>query len=190
MKRLLVLFILFMGIYPCLADEDYSLRDYNGVEIPKGTFIPVISTQEISTFYCDEGSPVKFISTSDLYLYETNIIPSETELSGYIEKINEPIVGTNGSMIIKINKLKLSDGFEIPMHGYIYSTSGNLLGGELTPPASYDRMPSYRAGFGKGYLRDVPGPVRRMGEHKVIASGTDLIIILVKPLWITHTVTN
>ena len=69
------------------ADENYGLREYDGVEVPKGTFIPVISAQEISTLYCDEGTKVKFISTSDLYLYDTDIIPQNSEFSGYIEKI-------------------------------------------------------------------------------------------------------
>ena len=36
----------------------------------------------------------------------------------------------------------------------------------------------------------VPGPERRMGEPKVIASGADLLIMLVSHIFITHTVTN
>ena len=36
----------------------------------------------------------------------------------------------------------------------------------------------------------VPGPTRKMGEHKVITSGADLMIILVSPLYVTHTVNN
>ena len=38
-------------------------------------------------------------------MYETNIIPRESEFYGYIEKINEPVVGTNGAMKIKITKM-------------------------------------------------------------------------------------
>lgn len=191
MKNLLfALFILiFIGFGTCFANENSRLRDYDGIELAKGTFIPVISAQEISTQYCDVRTPVKFISTSDLYLYETNVIPQNTEFFGYIEKINEPIVGTNAAMIIKVAKLRLPDGFEIPVKGYICLNNSTLIGGELTEPATYEKKVSYMQGFNTmtGY---VPGPARKMGEHKVIASGADLLIVLAGPLYITHTVNN
>lgn len=191
MKNLLItLFILVVSFFStCLAEDNYGLRDYDGVQIPTGTFIPVISSQEISTAYFDEGDIVKFISTSDLYMYETNILPKETEFVGYISKINEPVIGTNASMVIKITKLKLIDGFELPVRGYIYSVSNNLIGGEITYPETYDRKPSFRQGL-DGALGCVPGATRKMGENKVIASGANLMIILVSPIFITHTVTN
>lgn len=185
-----LLFIALISINVCFAASEPQLRDYDGIEIPKGTFIPVMNTQEISTAYSDEGTAVRFISTNDLYLYETNIIPRETEFYGYVEKINEPVIGTNGSMIIKITKLKLADGFEIPIKAYIYTSNNNLLGGELTAPASFDKMPHYQQGFWLGTTQFVPGATRRMGEHTVIAAGADLMLILVGPAFITHTVTN
>lgn len=191
MKKLLItLFILsFTIMNASFAYDDYSLRDYDAIEIPRGTFIPVISMQEISTATFDVGTKALFISTNDLYLYETKVIPQETEFFGYIEKINEPIIGTNASMIIKITKLKLPDGFEIPVKGYLYSSGGTLIGGEITQPTSYDKKPSYRQGF-KTMVGYTPGPERRMGAHKVIQSGADLMIILASPLLVTHTVTN
>lgn len=190
MKKLFfVLFIIFALILPCIADGNYGLREYDGIEVPRGTFIPVISSQEISTLYCDVGTKVKFISTTDLYLYDTNIIPQNSEFLGYIEKINEPVIGTNASMVIKVTKLRFSDDFEIPVRGYIYTNNSNLIGGELTEPASYKKKAAYIQGY-KTMVGYVPGPTRKMGEHKVIASGADLMVILVSPLYITHTVTN
>lgn len=171
----------------CFAGENTDLRDYDGIMLAKGTFIPVISTQEISTASFDEGSNVKFISTSDLYLYETNVIPQNTEFSGYIEKLNEPVVGTNASMVIKVTKLTLPDGVEMPLRGYIYTAGSTLVGGELTAPEKYEKKASYRQGF-RTMVGYVPGPSRKMGEHKVIASGADLLIILASPIYITHTV--
>lgn len=188
MKKLFITLIILLCGISCFADESI-LRDYDGIEVPKGTFIPVISTQEISTEYCDVGTKIKFISTTDLYLYETNVIPKETEFYGYIEKINEPVLGTNASMTIKLTKLKLVDGFEIPMRGYIIVNNSPLIGGELTEPASYDKKPSYRQGF-RSMVGYVPGATRKMGEHKVIASGADLLIMLIGPLYITHIITN
>lgn len=189
MKRLLFVFLMFVFTLSCAFADSAQLRNYNEIEIPKGTFIPVISTQEISTAYIDVGTKVKFIATTDLYLYDTNVIPRQSEFQGYIDKINEPVIGTNASMIIKVSKLKLPDGFEIPMKGYICVNGNYLIGGELTPPASYDRKPSFR----QGYIPQVglvPGPTRQMGEHKVIASGADLMIMLAGPLYITHVVNN
>jgi hypothetical protein len=189
MKKLLItLFILISGLCS-FAAGNYGLRDYDGIEIVKGTFIPAISAQEISTQYCDVGTVVKFISTSDLYLYDTNVIPQNTEFSGYIEKLNEPIVGTNASMIIKITKLRFIDGVELPLRGYVYINNSPVIGGELTDPATYVKKASYRQGF-KTMMGYAPGPTRKPGEHKVIASGADLLIILTAPLYITHTVNN
>lgn len=188
-KVFFILAIFFLLISSCLADENYGLREYDGIEVPKGTFIPVISAQEISTSYCDEGTIVKFIATTDLYLYDTDIIPQNSEFIGFLEKVNEPVIGTNASMVIKVTKLRFTDGFEIPMRGYIYTNNGNLIGGELTEPASYVKKVAYIQGYRTmtGY---VPGPTRKMGEHKVIASGADLMIMLTAPVYITHTVTN
>lgn len=195
MKRALflvlsLLFFALISVNACLAENTPQLRDYSGIEIPKGTFIPIMNTQEISTEYSDEGCAVKFISTNDLYLYETNIIPRETEFYGYIEKVNEPVIGTNASMIIAINKLKLPDGFEIPIKAYVYTSNNNLIGGELTEPAKYDKMPHYQKGLGYGTLQYVPGATRMMGQNTVVAAGADLMLILASPAFITHTVMN
>lgn len=191
MKKILsVLFIIItVSVCRCFADENYGLRDYDGIELARGTFIPVISAQEISTAYCDVRTPVKFISTSDLYLYETNVIPQNTEFFGYIEKLNEPIVGTNASMVIKIAKMRFSDGFELPVKGYICLNNNTLIGGELTEPATFVKKASFMQGY-KTMVGYVPGPARKMGEHTVIASGADLLILLAGPLYITHTVNN
>ena len=128
MKKLLAFLIIFTGMAVWAEEFDniqLPMRDYDGIELPAGTFIPVMSAQDISTQYCPEGYKVKFISTNDLYLYETNILPKDTEFYGYIEKINEPVVGTHASMKIKITKLKLQDNFEIPLKAYIYTTNNN-----------------------------------------------------------------
>lgn len=191
MRRLFLALFIFIFIITgtCFAYGNEVLRDYDGIEMPKGSFIPVISAQQISTESVDVGTKVKFFSTSDLYLYETKIIPQNTEFTGIVEKVNEPVIGTNASMSIRVTRLKLPDGFEIPMRGYIYCNNSVIIGGELTEPASYDKKPSYRQGY-KLMVGFVPGPTRRMGEHTVVASGADLLILLVGPLYITHTVTN
>ena len=147
-----IIFTLVTLQLPNIAEETLSniqlnMRGYDEITLPQGTFIPVLNTQEISTETCPEGYKVKFIATNDLFMYETNIIPRDTEFFGYIEKINEPVIGTNASMKIKITKLVMKDGFEIPIKGYIYSSNGNLIGGELTPPSEWVKMPHYQSKY-------------------------------------------
>lgn len=183
-----LLTILFVNL-SVLAEP--QLRDYSEFDIPAGYHIPVISLQEFSTAYCEEGEKIAFQSTSDIFLYDKNIIPQGTKFVGYIDKKNEPIIGTNASMKVFVNKMYLPDGYEIPIKSYIYTSNDNLIGGELTAPASYIKMPHYqrwvmnRAFSATQY---VPGKQRKMGEHVTISSGANLIIVLVAPIHLTHTV--
>lgn len=191
MKKLIAL--IFTCLFSSVLAAEVNLRDYDEYDIPEGTHIPVISLQEFSTAYCEEGDSVKFVTTSDIYLYNKNIIPEGTTLKGYIEKKNEPIIGTNAAMKVFVNKMYLTDGYEIPIKAYIYTANNNTIGGGLTPPAKYIRMPHYQrwAMFrAMGTLQCVPGAERKMGEHVTISSGADLIVVLVAPIHMTHTVIN
>lgn len=185
----------------CIADNNvpditqFDLRDYDGVIVPAGVVIPVINMQEISTQTCPVGYKVKFVATNDLYIDEVNVIPENSEFYGYIEKINEPIVGTNASMKIKITKLILADGFEMPIRGYIYSTNDNLIGGELTAPSEWVKVPHYQDKYQRigwihrgATLQLRPGGKRSMGVHTKVPTGERQLIILTAPAEITHTV--
>ena len=197
-----IIFTLVTLQLPNIAEETLSniqlnMRGYDEITLPQGTFIPVLNTQEISTETCPEGYKVKFIATNDLFMYETNIIPRDTEFYGYIEKINEPVVGTNASMKIKITKLVMKDGFEIPIKGYIYSSNGNLIGGELTPPSEWVKMPHYQSKYQgiswnhrAATLQVRLGGKRSMGQATKIPAGDQQIIILTAPASITHTLTD
>ena len=178
-------------IVSCCFASDMQLRDYSEFDIPAGFHIPVISLQEFSTAYCEEGDAVSFKTTSDIYLYNKNVIPQGTKLTGYIDQKHEPIIGTHGSMKVFVNKMYLPDGYEIPIKSYIYTANNNLIGGEITAPASYIKMPHYqRWVMFRAYstTQFVPGKQRRMGEHVTVSSGANLMIVLVEPIHITHTV--
>ena len=191
MRFILSLFIFLFLTIPALAEV--KLRDYTEYDIPTGTHIPVISLQEFSTAYCEEGEPLSFLTTSDIYLYDKNVIPQGTKLTGYIDKKNEPIIGTHASMKIFINKMYLPDGFEIPIKSYVYSSNNNVIGGGITAPASYIKMPHYQRWVmfrAMSTLQCVPGAQRKMGEHITISSGANLIVVLVAPIHMSHTVIN
>lgn len=191
MRFILSLFIFLFLTIPVLAEV--KLRGYTEYDIPTGTHIPVISLQEFSTAYCEEGEPLSFLTTSDIYLYDKNVIPQGTKLTGYIDKKNEPIIGTHASMKIFINKMYLPDGFEIPIKSYVYSSNNNVIGGGITAPASYIKMPHYQRWVmfrAMSTLQCVPAGQRKMGEHITISSGADLIVVLVAPIHMSHTVIN
>ena len=200
MKRLVVLFCLIFCLAGVTKSEDFDnvqldLRGYHTVQVPEGTFIPVMNAQEISTQYCSEGYKVSFIVTNDLYMYDTNIIPKETLISGYIEKINEPVVGTNASMKIKIFRLTLPDGFSMPVKGYIYTSNENIIGGELTSPSEWVKVPHYQDKYQRiawNYrgptLQIRQGGKRSMGIHTKLPVGDRQLIILTAPAEFTHTV--
>ncbi len=176
---------------PPLENIQLDIREQDPVELSAGTFIPVISAQEISTQYNSEGYKVRFIATTDLFMYDTKIVPENTLFEGYIEKMNEPVIGTNASMIIRIAKMILPDGYELPMKGYIYTSNNNLIGGGVSEPENWIRMPHYQHKLrGTATLQLKPGEKRKMGEHTTLPSGLDLLIILTQPLEITHVLTN
>jgi len=191
MRFLLTLIFLIVPVF--VQASEVNLREYDEFDIPQGTHIPVISAQEFSTAYCEEGDEVAFITTSDIFLFNKNVIPKGTKLVGYIEEKHEPIIGTNASMKVFVNKMYLTDGYEIPIKGYIYTANNNLIGGELTPPAKYIKVPHYqRWVMFRAYsvTQYVPGAQRRMGEHVTISSGADMMVVLALPIHMSHTVIN
>ena len=172
-----------------MAEPELS-RDYDGIEVPVGSFISVMSLQDFSTAYSDSTNELKFVCDNNVYEFETVIIPKGTVFYGFIEKKNEPVVGTHASMVVRITKLVFPDGFTIPMVGYIYTKNGNLIGGEMTMPEKWDKMPHYHKGIARHFIgvqQYVPGETRKMGEHVTVASGANLLIVVAKPLFITHT---
>lgn len=60
MKKFFLILSLFLSIGFVQAEElpniQVDLRDYHGIIVPTGTFIPVMNTQEISTQTCSEGT--------------------------------------------------------------------------------------------------------------------------------------
>ena len=189
MKKILVLiFSIFVLIFTVQA-EPYLSRDYDGIEVPAGSFIPVMSLQDFSTAYSDSTNQLKFVCYNDVYEFETVIIPKGTLFYGYIEKKNEPVIGTHASMVVRITKMVYEDGFTIPLVGYLHTSNGNIIGGGMTMPEKWDKMPHYQKHIARhfvGVQQYVPGETRRMGEHVSVASGANMLIVLVQPIFITH----
>ena len=195
MKKLIILLCIVLFSSIAVKSEDLNnvqldLRSYDAIEIPAGTFIPVMNAQEISTQYCSEGYKVKFSVNNDLYMYDTNIIPKETVIYGYVEKINDPVVGTNASMKIKVTYMSYPDGTEVPIRGYLYNANNNIFGGGLSEPLKYKKMAQRQLKVHYTTLQIKPVGGRKMGGHTTIPSGSNEIVVLTAPAEITHTLTN
>ena len=194
MKKILLLSALFFCL-PCFAEDtipevQFEIRDYDAIELAAGTFIPVMNTSEVSTQNCPEGFKTMFIATNDMYLNDTNVVPMNTVFYGFVEDLHEPVIGTNGSMKIRIVKMVYPDGFETPVRGYIYSAKDNVLGGDMTAPVKYEKMPHYQSRYYPLTLQLRPGRERKQGVHTTLRAGEEKLIILTDPIWITHTLTD
>ena len=98
-------------------------------------------------------------------------------------------------MKVKITKFVFPDGYEQNIKAYIYTTNNNLIGGELTPPAEWVKMPHYQDTYqGISWihrgatLQMRPGGKRSMGEHTKLPVGERHLIIFVAPSELSHTI--
>ncbi len=183
MKIILIILGLLL-IQPCYAeirDVQLEMRGYDSIEIPAGTFIPVMNAQEISTQYCPEGYKVKFIVTSDLYMHDTIVIPKDSIVYGYIEQMHDPVVGTNASMKIRASKIVYTNGSEMPIKGYLYTSNNNLFGGELSEAVKYRKVAQRQIRIHYTTLQAKPVYERKMGTHTIIPSGSNEIVVLTAP---------
>ena len=189
MKRIFILLIITImsSCFPSFA-EDYlidniNLRPQKSLYLPKGSFIKVTNVKEFVSQYTDAGDEIIMTSTFDVYLGETNLIPQKTVFYGTVEKVREPVQGTNAAIYIKMNKMVTPDGITYPISGYI-SANGtqNYLGGERTAPLYYVRMPHYTHWkmnrWKIGAAQYCETNTRNFGEHITVKPGAELILTL------------
>ena len=62
MKKLLTILLSLLFITTLVVSAETALtRDYDGIEVPAGSFIPVLSLQDFSTAYSDSTNELKFV---------------------------------------------------------------------------------------------------------------------------------
>ncbi len=167
----LLFIILISHIYVNAEDLSDSLK------IRKGAFIKVMNPVEFSTLISDIGDELCFINTSDLYLYETNVLPQNTKIYGEVEDILEPIQGRDGAIKILINKIITPDKKIYKVKGHIYSENDNYIGGKPTQSIYYRKVPHYTMRM-KPMLQAAPLNVLELGKHTIVKPGAELFIIL------------
>jgi len=184
MKRIILLFLIIIGTLGVLTTGLKAQESKAPVTISKGTFIKCISPTFVSTAIADTGDEIFFLNADDMYVGDRNIFPKNTKFYGIITDIKEPVQGTNASMKIEINKFVTPENEEHEISGYIYSNGNDYLGGELTNPAYYSKMPHYTQGWKYGVLQYAPTNVREMGLHTMIRPGIELLILIDKDLYL------
>lgn len=168
-KILLIILTLFVtNIFSVVFSQEY--RHY----IPKGFLIKVQTRVPLSTENLEEGSSVYFIVPSDVWVVEKKAIAKGEVFQGYVSMLKMPIQGVNAAMSITISNLINPKTMEIvPVKAkVIFSGGRDVLGGDLTPPASYNTTIHPRRVYGNrwgGALQYVPSGEYEFGQHvKVI----------------------
>ncbi len=183
MKRFFINLAIIVGL-SCLLGQASIAQDtpQKPIILMKGTFLKAFLQKEISTQLADIGDKVYLINSLDMYVDDTNVIPSGSKLYGFIEDLREPVQGTNASVKIKIEKIITPSGVNIPVNAYVYGEDDNYLGGERTHAMYYNRMPHYIEGMGGGVLQFAPTDIRYPGQHLLIKAGSEQKVVLIDDL--------
>ncbi len=151
------------------AQEEYKLR--------KGAFIKVMARDEISTLTSDAEDEVRFINTSDMYVYKINAVPEDTIFYGTVEEVLEPVEGRDGALKIHVYKMITPDKKVYKINGHISGENGDYIGGKQTQPVYYRKVPHYNKPF-KPFLQAAPLNVYEMGKHTQVKPGAELFMVL------------
>lgn len=163
-----ILLSIFLISFLTFASVKAAVVFENSTKISKNVLIGVYPLKTISTASVDEGDSVYFINPSDLWVYEINVIPKNSYFKGQVEMLRMPVKGVNAAMVVKITEIIYPDGTSKKIAGTLTEKGKNQIGGDLTPPASYNRMVHPREGMywkRAGVLQYVPSGEYEMGLH-------------------------
>ena len=175
LKKLSIFLFIFIitNLYQVIAQDETA----QNITLRKGTFIKVIVLEEFSTLTSDTGDRLRFINPSDMYVYETNAVPEDTQFFGEVEDVLEPVQGRDGAIKVMITKMITPDKKVYKVKGHIYSENDNYLGGRITESVYYRKVPHYSVGL-KPMLKAVPLNILEQGKHTVVKPGAELFLIL------------
>lgn len=175
-SKILVLFsvvcFLFLSAWQFVNAEEVQ----NVWKLRKGTFVKIMTREEISTLTADIEDEVTFLSPQDMYVYETNAIPSGTIFYGEVEDVREPVQGRNGAIKIYVYKMITPDRKVYKIKAHLYSENDNYIGGEQTESIYYHKVPHYIKGF-PHILQAAPLNVYEQGRHTIIKPGEEMFLI-------------
>ena len=145
------------------------------IEIPNGTIVRVYPRKPISTENYQIGDFVYFVNPTDMWQGTKILIPESTVFAGTIATLHMPVQGVNASMSMKIDKMILPTGEKYDISATITHNGKEILGGEQTNPASYNRSIHYIAPF-RGVMQWVPSGEWEEGTHITIDQKKELYV--------------
>ena len=177
-KLILIILILFVTNI-CLAYEPY---------IPKGSLVRVYTKVPLSTEHLEEGSQVYFIAPSDVWVVEKKAIAKGEIFLGYVSMLKMPTQGVNAAMSITITSVVNPKTMEKrELNGRIIFSNSDVLGGNLTNPASYNTTIHPRKVYGNiwgGTLQYVPSGEYEFGSHVRIDQRDNIFVQLDENVYI------
>ena len=147
--------------------------------IPKGTLIRVQPRAPITTENLEEGSIVYFTSPADIWVLEEKAVAKGDIFRGYVSTLKLPILGVNAALGITITNIIKTDGSRYDFHGKIIFADKDILGGNLTNPASYNTTIHPRKVYGNiwgGTRQYVPSGEYEFGSHVSINMRDNIFI--------------
>ena len=178
-KKLILIFLtlLITNIF-CFAENE-AYKPF----MQKGSLVKVYTKIPISTETLEEGSKVYFIVPSDVWVLEKKAIKKGNIFQGYVSMLKMPIQGINAAMSITITDM--IDPYtqeKTPLKGRIIFFGGSdVLGGNLTPAASYNTTIHPRKVYGNiwgGTLQYVPSGEYEFGRHVKINQRDNIFVQL------------
>lgn len=184
-KILIIIYIFFLSAVFYFKNPEncaYSAAVFeNSTKISKGVMLQAYPVKTLSTAALNEGDIVYFINPTDLWAYEINVLPKNTYFRGYVEMLKMPVKGVNAAITIKITEAILPDGSIKKMDGTVTQNGSGQIGGNLTPPASYNKTVHPREGMywkRAGVLQYVPSGDYEMGLHITLPTSDTVYIML------------
>lgn len=179
MKRI-VLTIVLMAVFIL---SFLSSANAKNLCLKEGSFVLVHVTKKFTTDTLQEGDRVYFVAPSDVWLDETKIVPKNSVFLGYVSMLKMPVKGVNAALSIKITNITLPDGSTKEFSGRLTNGKSDVIGGELTPPASYNKMTHlYQSRLHwSGTTQWVPSGEYEYGQHRGVVPGQNLFIVADSP---------
>ena len=149
--------------------------------VPKGTLIKVYTKIPLTTEHLEENSVVYFVVPSDVWVQETKAFEAGDIFKGYVSMLKMPVQGVNAAMKIKITDVIKKEGYMEDVSGTLIFGNKDVLGGDLTNPASYNKSFFPRKVYGAiwgGTYRYVPSGEYEFGRHMVINMRDNLFVQL------------
>lgn len=150
------------------------------VFLSKNALIPVNPVKTLSTSVQEEGDIFYFIVPNDLWLDEYKIIPKNSIVKAQITMLKMPVTGINAAMKIETKEIIFPNKEHYQITGTVAYKGERQIGGNLTPPLSYNKALHPRKGeYYNGVVAQyVPSGKYEFGQHITIMPNETLQIIL------------